>query len=241
MIIIICILVLAIYGKKIINFLKEKDFEHKCKILNIDSGKLLKKRRIEMILLFIVAYFVPLDYQKYFLVVIFVVYKQAYWKLNQNLNQLKKDLNLQFSIWLRIMEVLLNYHTVVLSIEASIEDSPKLMQHHLQDLVEKLKDDPLDRDVYLNFMSDYESLNIERSMHHLYRYAVMGSTDANVQLTNLIEENAKELIEVRRNLFDSRLNFYSWFGLVPMLLVSLSFLGLMFMVLTNLMKGGWSI
>lgn len=241
MILIICILVLAVYGKQIINFLKEKDFDHKCKVLNIDSVKILRKRRIEMIVLCIVMYFVPKDYQKYFLALIFIVYKQAYWKLNQKLSQLKKDLNLQFSIWLRIMEVLLSYHTVVLSIEASIKDSPELMQHHLKDLVEKLKDDPLDRDVYLNFMSDYESLNIERSMHHLYRYAVMGSADANVQLTNLIEDNAKELINVRKNLLDSRLNFYSWFGLVPMLLVSLSFLGLMFMVLNNLMKGGWSI
>lgn len=240
MILIIFILI-AFYGKPLLNFFKEKDLKKKCFVLNVDMTKVLKRRKIELLLMFAILMFIPKDYQKFFILLIYLVYKQPYFKLNRELKKLKEELNLQFSIWLRMMEVLLSYHTVVLAIEKSIASAPHLMKHHLEILVKKLSHDPLNRDIYLSFMSDYEELNIERSMNHLYRYAVLGSQDANLQLSNLIDDNAKELIKVRESLFERRLNFYSWFGLLPMLLVSLSFLGLMFLVITNLMEGGWNI
>lgn len=239
--IILMINVMLIYGLPILSFLQEKDLKKKCEILSVDAQKIIKRRKRDLIILLVILYFMPSDKQKYFLILIYLVYKQPYFKLMHDIKSLKEALNLQFAIWLRIMEVLLSYHTVVLAIEKSIESAPVLMRVKLKELVIDLKEDPLNRDVYVNFMSEYDDLNIERSMHHLYRYAVMGSSDANVQLTNMIEDNAKELIRIRSEMFESRLNFYSWFGLVPMLLVSLSFLGLMFMVLTNLMEGGWSI
>lgn len=231
----------ALFGKQIMTVLKEKDVDKYCALLNKDADKLLKRRRIEMIVMLMLLFFVPKENQKYFIVLIVFIYKNPYLTLKREFNTLKKSLNLQFAIWLRMMEVLLSYHTVPLAIEASIESAPQLMKGPLKELSNKLKHDPLNRDTYLSFMESYEELNIERSMHHLYRYAVMGSEDATIQLTNMVEDNADSLRKAREDMFESKLNFYSWYGLVPMLLVSMSFLGLMFLVLTNLMKGGWNL
>lgn len=240
MIIVLFIFVL-IFGQQIFAVLAEKDLNDKCNTVGISKKRIIKKRRIEMALLLLIMIFIPKQYQKYFVVLLIAVYKQPYLLLNSKLNNLKKSLGLQFSIWLRMMEVLLSYHTVPQAIQASIASAPDLMVKPLQILSEELQYDPLNRDIYLGFMKSYGELNIERSMHHLYRYAVMGSDDATIQLSNMIEDNAKVLIKTREKLFEEKLNFYSWFGLIPMLLVSMCFLGLMFMVLTNLMKGGWNL
>lgn len=238
---VIAFIVVLIYGRQLFDFFKEKDLKKYCDVLGKDEKKLLKKRQIEMLLLLMLLFFIPSDKQKYFVILIIFVYKNTYFNLKREFLKLKKSLNLQFAIWLRMMEVLLSYHTVPLAIEVSIASAPELMKKSLQKLVKDLKKDPLNRDTYLNFMSTYEELNIERSMHHLYRYAVMGSEDASIQLSNMVEDNAESLLKAREDMFESRLNFYSWYGLVPMLLVSMSFLGLMFMVLSNLMKGGWHV
>lgn len=228
-------------GQPLIVHLKENDFQKLCEILHVNEEKLLKKRWLELIVMLVIMQFIPKTNIRYFVFVVFIVYKHPYFKLRRKFKSLNKALNLQFSIWLRMMEVLLSYHTVPLAIRYSIEAAPVLMKAPLKTLASLLQQDPLNRDIYLNFMKDFEVLNIERSMHHLYRYAVLGSEDASLQITQMVEDNAKSLVKSREQLFESKLNFYSWFGLLPMMLVSISFLGLMFMVLTHLMKGGWNL
>ena len=238
--IILGIVGMSLYGYVVCDFLKENDFEKLCEMLEINSHKYLRKRQIECIVMLVILFFMPAYYRKYFLVLIYFVYKMPYFNLKKKVASLQKTLHLQFSIWLRLMEVLLTYHTVAQAIYHSIEAAPFLMKEPLRKLSDELREDPLNQSAYLGFMQDYEELYIERSMHHLYRYALLGSDEASNQLTTMIHNNAQTLIQSRQNLLDGHLNFYSWFGLVPMILVSLSFLGLMFLVLSNLMKGGWS-
>lgn len=227
------------FSDPIFKFLKEHDLEKKCALAQEDIKKFYKKRKLNVIIFLVLCAFLPKDMQKYFLMVVYFFYKLPYINLNSRLNELLKALELEFSIWLRMMEVLLEFHTVPISIEKSIASAPKLMQAPLQDLSDNLKLDPSNQELYLGFMSEYESLNIERSMHHLYRYTTVGTNDAKLQLSNMIEDNAKTLETNRQDLFEERLNFYSWFGLLPMVYVSFSFLGIMALVLTHLMKGGW--
>ncbi len=234
-------LFVLIYGTQIFEFLKEDDLKTYTDILNQDIHKVIKRRKVEMLLMLGILYFIPSHLQKFFVLVILLVYKQPYFKIKREYTDLKEMLNLQFSIWLRMIEVLLAFHTVPVAIHHSIESAPTLMKQPLKELSKDLQDEPLNKESYLGFMSDYEELYIERSMHHLYRYAILGSDDASLQLSNMIEDNAQGLINAREKMFEDKLAFYSWFGLVPMLLVALSFLGLMFIVLTNLMKGGWHI
>lgn len=228
-----------IYGVPLFNIFKEEDLKKYTDILDKDIQKVLKKRKCSVLIMLVVLYFMPSHFQKYFVIVVYIVYKQPYLNLRKEYKALQETLNLQFSIWLRMIEVLLAFHTVPMAIYHSIDAAPFLMKKPLKELSLELKEDPLNKAAYLGFMVDYEELYIERSMHHLYRYAILGSEDASLQLSNMVKDNAQGLINTRDKMFEDKLAFYSWFGLIPMLLVSICFLGLMFMVLSNLMKGGW--
>ena len=78
-------------------------------------------------------------------------------------------------------------------------------------------------------------------MYHLFRYATLGNDDASRQLSTLIQDNAQQLKTMREDLMQQRLGFYSWISLIPMLALSLTFLGLMMVLLPQLVKGGWGI
>ena len=230
----IWIIFLIFCGMPVLKAMEDSTFKKSCDMVQVKISKIRSVRYIESLLISLI-----LPFNFIMVLALGGAYKRHEWMVQQKINDRKQNLNLQFSMWLRLMEVLLAYNTVPVAIEKSIENAPDLMISYLNDLSEALKVNPLNQDIYTSFMQEYEDLAIERAMHHLYRYAYMGTQDASVQLSNLIEDNAENLKQHRLKLLEKRLNFFSWYGLIPMFLVSITFLGLMFIVLTNLMKGGW--
>ena len=216
--------------------LEDPDFIKKCKLLDLNMKKIRVIRYIEINLLWWVL---PFGYLS--CIGVGLGYYRHIFSVNAKFNSFKRNLNLQFSIWLRMMEVLLAYNTVVVAIGKSIDKAPLLMKTHLESLYEALLEDPNNQDAYFGFMGYMDDLNIGRAMHHLYRYGTLGTEDASTQLSGLIQDNAEHLKTHRKQQFEDRLNFYSWYGLLPMLLVSATFLALMFLVLSNLMEGGWQV
>ncbi|NLC64201.1 MAG: hypothetical protein GX753_00855 [Erysipelothrix sp.] len=216
--------------------LEDLDFVQQCQRVKVDIHKLRIKRYVELIVLSVL-----LPFKLYSILILVLSYKRHEMAVNKKEKELKRSLNLQFSMWLRMMEVLLVYNTVTVAIEQSIRYAPLVMKENLEKLYQALLINPQDQETYLNFMKEFGDLNIERAMQHLYRYAYLGNQDASTQLSNLIEDNAENLKEHRKTMFENELNFFSWYGLIPMLLVSITFLGLMFIVLTNIMKGGWQL
>lgn len=221
-------------GYPVVKMMESTEFKRLCEMLQVNINKVRRTRYIESILISVLLPF------NFFMFLVLILSNQRHdWMYQNKLNEKKQSLNLQFSMWLRLMEVLLAYNTVPVAIDKSIENAPELMIPYLSVLSKQLQSDPHNQQVYRSFMEEYEDINIERAMHHLYRYAHMGTQDASVQLSNLIEDNADNLKQHRDELLEKRLGFFSWYGLIPMFLVSVTFLGLMFIVLTNLMKGGW--
>ena len=172
------------------------------------------------------------------MILVYTIYRYNLLKKEQSF---KRKLELQFSIWLRQLEVLLAYNNVGNAISLSIENAPDLLVPYLNELSQKIKDNPQDESVYLSFLKEFNILSVERTMHHLYRYSVLGTRDVEDQLQRIIVENTNQLKAHRNYLFESRLSFYSFYGLLPMVLMSITILGILFLVLIYLMKGGWNI
>lgn len=230
-----------IFGKTILVFFEESDSKFLCKVLGVSRDKLIRQRQIEIVVLGVVMFFAPLDKKMWVLALMVIFYKRHILVLRSRMKQLYSKLEIQFSIWLRMLEVLMAYNTVPKSIALSIDNAPDLIKPSLVLFAKELENDPLNKDLYVEYLSDFDALYIERAMHHLYHFALLGNESSESQLAMLVEDNANELSNSRKKLFDSKLGFFSWFGLLPMLWVSLVFLGLMFMVVSTLMQGGWTL
>lgn len=233
------LIITILFGYYLIDSFQEHDLSNKCQVLGINKTKILKKRYIELIILNTLILFIDGRYKSYCVVLAYLLYKRHIYRVRYQFKKHQAEMLMQFSIWLRSLEVLLDYYTVPQAIEQSISNAPSLMRYQLQELTKSLDVDPMRKETYVNFMSEIEDTNIEKTMYHLYRYAVIGTNEATFQLTNMIKQNTGNLHKQRQNMFDQKLLFYSWFGLIPMLIVSIVFLGLMFLVLTQLLQGGW--
>ena len=234
------LLLLLLFGKPLLIFFEEEDCIKICKLIGNDHNKFFKKRLRELQALSLILLLVSFDKKVWVLLVMFIMYKRHIFFLRRRLKSYKRKLRIQFAIWLRNLEVLLAYNTVNRAIELSIESSPSLLKESLKGFVEKISFQPRSRSIFIGFLNEFEELYIEQTMHHLYQYSLVGSESSSLQLSTLIEDNAITLQTYRQSLFDSKLGFYGWFGLMPMLWVSMTFLGLMYIVLTHLMKGGWA-
>lgn len=234
-------LLFLLFGKPILEFFEEADAKKLCRILGVEHRKLVKQRQLELIVLGVVLFLTPMNKKYWIVMFMILIYKRHILQLRSKMKKLHSKLEIQFSIWLRMLEVLMAYNTVPKSIALSIDNAPDLIKPSLIIFAEDLALDPLDRALYTDFLSEFDALYIERAMHHLYHFALLGNESSESQLAMLVEDNAMELSNSRKQLFESKLGFFSWFGLLPMLWVSLVFLGLMFMVVSTLMQGGWTL
>lgn len=221
------------FGKRMFGI--EHDFIALCELTHVDSGSLMMRRWVSLLpIVFVWVHwiFVPIG---------IVLYKLPYWKMKQERKVFIDQLNVEFAIWLRIMEVYLAYHTVHGALRHSLLKAPVFLRSSLEELCQKLEEDPTEKAHYLSFMEAYQKYNIQQTMYHLFRYATLGNDDASRQLTTLIQDNAQQLKLMREDIMQQRLAFYSWISLIPMLALSLTFLGLMMVLLPQLVKGGWGI
>lgn len=75
-------------------------------------------------------------------------------------------------------------------------------------------------------------------MKLLYRYQSVGKADAYQQLQRMIETTAKWIRAERKERFDTKLLFYQWWGMLPLLGVTVMFMAVMFQIILDLFGKG---
>lgn len=158
-----------------------------------------------------------------------LVLKQLYKK---RLNQLK----IEFPIWLRQLQILLQHNTVVQSLRLSQSHAPQLFKVALRDLVVQLELTPHDLLLYTNFLQEYQSIEVQRAMKLLYRYNRVGSQDATRQLSRLIQATTKWLRDQRFNQQSTTISLVGWWGMLPLLGVGGLFLVMMVQTIMTLLE-----
>lgn len=147
-------------------------------------------------------------------------------------------LRYEFPIWLRQIQILLQNNNVQHSLEKSFDSSPAIMKEELARLIESLRMDATDTEAYLNFMKDYEIYEISRAMKLLYRYHMVGASESYHQFQRMLEATGKWLRAERKNRNDAKISMLGWIGVIPMFGCTAIFVVMMFLILTNMMKGG---
>lgn len=150
----------------------------------------------------------------------------------RRLNQLK----IEFPIWLRQLQILLQHNTVLQSLRLSQSHAPILFKVALKELVIQLENTPQDLSLYTSFLNDYQSIEVQRAMKLLYRYNAIGSDDSTRQLSRLILATTKWLRDQRSSIHSTTLSLTGWWGMCPLLGVSGLFLVMMVQTMLTLLE-----
>ena len=226
--------------------LMEGDFLKCCRITGEKNPEILmakrwdKVRKTLPILLFSTFTKNAVQVELVLLLMVVYQYESSFLRMRIQTRKLKSQIRYQFPIYLRQIQVLLQNNTVVTSIERSLAYAPSLFQEEVAHLAAVLREDPQDLDPYLDFLSFYELPEIARAMKLLYRYNTVGQADSYHQLNRMIQSTSKWLREERVSRKQGALLVYQWWGMVPLLGVTLLFLSVMMNILMTMFGKGVS-
>lgn len=167
-----------------------------------------------------------------------LVYKVPYLNIQRKFQFLVQRLKYEFPIWLRQLQILLQNNTVVVSLEKSFDYAPTLIQNHLSEFIEKLKENPTQLDVYTDFLQEYRCVEIQRAMKLLYRYNTVGQQDSMKQLNRMIATTGKWLREQRLQNLSTQTQMKQWWGMLPLFGITIVFLTMMMQTVLTLLERG---
>ncbi len=236
--------VITIFHTTIENYLlpllKEADAES---IFHYAADSFYQKRIRRSLYVFITLVIWPfMKYDWRFLILVFslsfYLYKHPYWNQKHQKKQQVRQLQFQFPIWLRQLQILIQTNTVHQALIASTQTAPSLIRDDLSQLIEATSNDAISIQPYLSFLNQYHLAEVERAMKLLYRYQSVGKADAYQQLQRMIETTAKWIRAERKERFDTKLLFYQWWGMLPLLGVTVMFMAVMFQIILDLFGKG---
>lgn len=150
----------------------------------------------------------------------------------------RKMLRFYFPIWLRQLQILLQHNNVVTALSLSTISAPKMIREDVKNLVERLKIDSQSYSSFLMFLEDDNMIEISRVMKVLYRCQHLGHQDAYSQLQRMIESTGVWLHEERIKREEGRAMFVQWWGMLPLLMVSILYMVMMFQIVVGILGKG---
>lgn len=164
--------------------------------------------------------------------------KKDYWKKRRQYRKELAQLRIQFPIWLRQIQILLQTNTVLSALQLSYTASPELMKKDLKALIAALQKDAISLEPYLRFLSRYQLAEVERAMKLLYRYQCVGETDCDRQLNGMIQTTTRWLRKQRQKRSEEETAIYQWWGMLPLFGVTVVFMAVMFEMILQLFGKG---
>lgn len=242
-ILLLVILVYANINQNRISVRLESDLEHLCLMHGQDLYD-LQRRRIRIALLvalivpFLMFFEVSWPMLLLFIVLVFVIYQSPYRRLKKKHMESIGQLRYEFPIWLRQLQILLQSNTVAVSLEISTPMAPMMIRSHLQHLITQVKSSPQQIETYTDFLSGYRLMEVTRAMKLLFRYNAVGQSDAVKQLNRMVSTTGKWLRQQRLDSQSSQAAWIQWWGILPLLSVTIVFLVMMMVTITSFMERG---
>lgn len=236
-------LVFANVSAKKIRIKKESDLDHLCRMncQDLDEFQIRRLRislKTSLIFPFLMFTKVSWSMQLLFLALIVLVYRWPYLKLKKKFNESIQHLKYEFPIWLRQLQILLQSNTVAVSMEISIPMAPVMIRGQLGELINQIRQEPQKITTYTDFLSGYRLMEVTRAMKLLYRYNAVGQADSVRQLNRMITTTGKWLRQQRISDQSSQSTLFQWWGILPLLSVTIVFLVMMMVTITSFMERG---
>ncbi len=160
-------------------------------------------------------------------------------KVKRQFLKIQVELKYEFPIWLRTLQMLLMDNTVVVALKISAENAPKLIKDDLNVLIKKITDDPWDTTAFDDFLTEYEMIEIRKSMRTLQRLHRGNLSNINEQLETMYERSVDWIEMERIQYFKNKRDMKSWIAILPMFNVTVLFVVQMFLTIVSVIEGGW--
>ncbi len=226
---------------RLVERIAENDLDGLFRIMLIKDKKLWTSKRYSVAksarYLWILSPFMPsvlLDGAV--LLVTLILYKQKYYWLKQKALQKRLLMRYQFPIYLRQLQVLLQNNTVLTAFQLSISQAPISMKEDIQLMVDNLSQYPNQLSEYMNFLEYYHLPEIQRAMKWMYRYQYSGALHSYHHFNRMIVATSKWLRQERSFQKSKHLLVSQWWGLLPLLAVSMVFMSAMMQIMMNLFE-----
>jgi len=171
-------------------------------------------------------------------VVAIFIFKSGYSNLRNYYKKHLHDIDLLLPYYLKSLEVLVQYYTVPVALQKSIDDAPDIFKPGLKNLIEKIEQGDSSIDPYMDFAKEYPVRDSMRMMRLLYRLGLGLQENKEEQLLLLSKTVSSLQNKAREQKYKERLEKMqsktmimlgvTGAGVIVLLLVS------MLMLMTNL-------
>lgn len=152
-------------------------------------------------------------------------------------NRVVKEINRAFPQWLMQMALLLQTNNVRRAISQSAEEAPAILRPALQELSQKLMEEPDSPELFNSFLEKFELSSIQSAMQMLYSMSTLGSGEVKTQIRALIERNSSLLDKTEKLKNEEKLTKIVTLFYAPQLTISAYLMvGMVMFILVFLQK-----
>lgn len=128
-----------------------------------------------------------------------------------------KEVEKAFPEWLMSLALQMQTDNVHVSIVKTIPEAPEVLREELYKFQDGIEKYPSEVEPYLNFMKQFNIMNITSAMKQLYANAEFGSEHAQDQIRALVERNTKLMDRAEKLRMEDQLAGISFSALLPMI------------------------
>lgn len=224
--------------KKLLMMIEEDYVKENAFILKTSEFQFMRNRILIALmtcLMISLIYYVKRDTLLMLMIIVgtVIMYEYPLMQMKQYKKKQQNLINSAFPQWVMQLEVLVMTNTIPLSIQKSYEVCPSILKDEVKKLSQKVMNDPINKDSYLDFLKGYQTTDIIEVMLSLYQYNFSTKENMAYDFQILHKRLDKLKSEARLNTYKEKEFLYGMLLIIEPMIACVWILG-MVMQLSNL-------
>ena len=153
-------------------------------------------------------------------IISYIIYKLDYMMLKSVFKQQQKSIKNSFPLWMSTLEVLIVTNNIPNTLRKSIASCPKPLKKDLEKLCLKLDRNPVDKEAYANFLSEYKIPEIQEIVLDLYQFNFIDKNNISKEFSALHDRINRIASDSRKERQESEKFFIGALNSIPLMIVS---------------------
>ena len=153
-------------------------------------------------------------------IISYIIYKLDYMVLKSVFKQQQKSIKDCFPLWMSTLEVLIVTNNIPNTLKKSIASCPKPLKKDLEKLVLKLERNPIDKEAYASFLSEYKIPEIQEIVLDLYQFNFIDKNNISGEFAALHDRINRIASDTRKTRQESEKFFIGALNSIPLMIVS---------------------
>lgn len=145
--------------------------------------------------------------------------------------KIQKTLAKEFPKWLRQVALNLNNYTAVTAMKRTLDDCNVVLKPYIEKLLNDIENNPLSRDPYVEFLSQYHIDDLAVAMNAIYSLRFMSKEETQNQIVEIIKRNQKMLETAEAIENDNSIRMVGMLNTIPITMGVITMAGDLFLVI----------